>query len=304
MVLVHTTVATKADEAGAEVNKAEWNADHEIGSTSVIPNTDSTTNLGASTLRFATLHVDEILGSIINSAGNTISLTSDRVTDLDLTDYVTSPSAGEVHNFLSETHPDTVSQAVVEGSMILGNGASSWDALALDASLEMLVSNGTTLSYTTTLDTMIASGMTLDLDINTLTNVGASEIKADIISGLGILSTPVAADTFMMNDAGSLKEVSMSVLTFTSNQVSDLTDLPLEIDGAEVSGVVSTVLDVGTNALQFSDTNTDIRAVSQNLLYDVASTFRHDFRINNLVVGQFVERIGGVAKIPDRAVLW
>ena len=30
MAIVHDTVATKADEAGAEVNKAEWNADHTI----------------------------------------------------------------------------------------------------------------------------------------------------------------------------------------------------------------------------------------------------------------------------------
>ncbi len=124
MVIVHTTVATKADEAGAEVNKAEWNDDHEIGSTSVVPNTDSTTNLGAATLRFATLHVDEILGGIISA------------------------------------------------------------------------------------------------DDNTITSIGASEIEPGIISGLGILSTPVAADTFMMNDAGSLKEVSMSVLEFTAGQIS------------------------------------------------------------------------------------
>ncbi len=154
MVIVHPKVATKADEAGAEVNKAEWNEDHEIGSTSIVPNTDSTTNLGASTLRFATLHVDEILGGIISA------------------------------------------------------------------------------------------------DDNTITSIGASEIEPGIISGLGILSTPVAADTFMMNDAGALKEVSMSVLTFTSSQISDTMADDLG------NHLATQVLDISTFGVDF-DSATD-----------------------------------------------
>ena len=35
MAIVHNSTATKADEAGAEVNKAEWNADHTIENSTI-----------------------------------------------------------------------------------------------------------------------------------------------------------------------------------------------------------------------------------------------------------------------------
>ena len=460
MVIVHTTVATKADEAGAEVNKAEWNDDHEIGSTSIVPNTDSTTNLGALTLRFATLHVDEILGATMtsdtisdydgslflpltggtmsggilmstNDISNILTMTIGKATatrgvfdvvgeidslftadaadqhgyelDLDAAgfgdvkeldiDYITGAlglgeeegvvlvnidesgaSSGEVFGLeilstnvstntvkialktgiaispishssgvftdadsilnnttsviteLSSGGAGNISAFIADDDIIVigdaakfeeievildtpasGGGVAptfefsigvgswtaftptdgtngfkntgvilfdeadipSWIAGAGSEFLIRITRTRNTVTVTPILDLIqiaavtifswdstgvispfgvdlntgyiysgSATGMSIDGASNTITNIGAAEIEADIIAGLGINSTPAASDTIMMLDSGALKEVSMEVMTFTSNQISDLPSLSSVTETFEVPCVM------------------------------------------------------------------
>jgi len=130
-----------------------------------------------------------------------------------------------------------------------------------------------------------ATNLSLDADLNTVTNIGSTETATGIISGQTQLATlEVATDFVLMFDASanSLKKTVINDLPSGSYVKGGLTDGPWLIDGSEVSGVVTTLLNIGTNAIQGQSAGQSLTGDTGGWNYDVATSDSHDFRINNV----------------------
>ena len=171
---------------------------------------------------------------------------SDQVLTASTTSIVWSASQGGLsnHNLFSGSHPDTVSQAVATGDIAIGGASASWDVLGIGGTNAALIVASGLPAWSTTLTSFFATNFTYGIDI---------------ITGRTQLSTPqVTTDQILVYDgsAASLVKTTFSVLTFTSNQISDylgsafavsahthtsagISDLPWQINGTQVTSVVA-----------------------------------------------------------------
>lgn len=100
--------------------------------------------------------VQGILGSTIVSgiAGFTLPTgapLNDQIIKFNGTEWTYSPDASgglNAHALLGVFHSDTVAQAPVRGSLIVGNATPEWDALAISTSGYVVYSDGTDVLYT------------------------------------------------------------------------------------------------------------------------------------------------------------
>ena len=269
MGIVHTTVATLADEVGAEVNRDEWNATHAVGGTALAPTTDSTTNLGTSALKYATLHVDDIAGAdfsaTLNMATNSIISST-----FDVASNTISGSNSATDDVLVFNGTEFVSTTSTAGSFVksdLSDGPWLIDGSEVSGGVSTLLSMGSN---------SIISGV-INAASNTITNIGQSEVESGIISDQTTTTSVQATTDFVMmfdDSASALRKVTPQSLasahTHTSDQITDysgvhtsdditdysgthvkadITDTPWLIDGSEVSGVVSTLLNMSSNSI-------------------------------------------------------
>jgi len=124
--------------------------------------------------------------------------------------------------------------------------------------------------------------------------VAARTITLPLLTGNDILVTEAFAQTF----TNKTFDLTDNTLTGSSGE------LAIAISGSTGSGslvfgtapvlaspVVTTLLDIGTSTLQFSEANQDIIGSASGLVYDVPTGDTHDFDVNGAVKFRFSETI-------------
>ncbi len=184
MAITHSTVATKADEVGAEVNKAEWNADHTIEAGTITP---AQTQLGRPAWTYR-IENDSGTYVAVKHDGTTVSsnTTLETVLDAVITDISTSSASIEFgegdFSLTDEWDISGVDGLTIKGQgvgvtkLILAAGVASTNKSIISADNTQTESAGTTVFA---INDIAAEANTITLD------TGSQEdqlVKGDILN--------------------------------------------------------------------------------------------------------------------------
>lgn len=172
-------------------------------------------------------------------------------------------TTGEYYHLTSAQHTiaTQAASATVAGYVTTGAQTFAGAKTFSDAPVISSITNTGTLTLPTSTDTIVGratsdtlTSKTIDADNNTITNIGASEIKADIITGLTEKSSPVSGDFIFGYDTtgGALAKI-------------DIGNLPGGSGGA-----------IGSNLLINSDFRINQRGYASGAATSTANQFTFD----------------------------